>query len=273
VPLLDVSLGIRNYEDMGIGHFWALDQVRLHLVAWRLPDGNILARATFCGTWAVVPGSETPQSFGSVLCPLCSPASTFYSLRQQATACGRLEGVEDFFFPSDAEIRAQPVIVSSQPLAPPVIQEPCRCPFDVLDHNAVCQCPSTGAIAGHLVSRAPMPGCGGVARDKCRKCSLGIPPRPPLCFDAQGTFADLLLPAADQRGTARFSDFVQGFFTRPFGTSSPLFRFEYLLDCQVLWEDSTAAVFGDVFIGPNHCPQRVPSNPSGGSLAGRGLIK
>jgi hypothetical protein len=73
---------------------------------------------------------------------------------------------------------------------------------------------------------------------------------------------DLLLQQATlQLGTIRAFDLLQAFLSGP-PQGDGAFRFEYFFNRQLLWEDETNQVFGDVAIGSNGCPQRVASNPA-----------
>ena len=56
-PVLDVEVFLKNYEDMGLSSYWAIDQLRIRITANTTPDGNILALAKIRGRWFVVPGA------------------------------------------------------------------------------------------------------------------------------------------------------------------------------------------------------------------------
>lgn len=284
-PLLDVILYIKNYEDQGIGHFWAIDSLCVRIKAYRMPDRSIFTHAEIIGKWFVIPGTLSPQSSTVSFCTTCTP----YSINQQAASCGNIKAFEDFYFTPSTLIQ-EPNFTSSVPSKPVIILS------DTI--------PKIRRIS---------------------KCTTKeIVPRTFL-LDLQGSFSDILLPASSQLGTARIAELVQAFFTTPFPSSSPLFKFQYFapsccppitdpITCQglennicgselnkqstnslkttypillaqdltsllttpptlipsrdefcksdkLLWYDSTDQIFGDVAIGVNGCPRVVPSNP------------
>ena len=78
-------------------------------------------------------------------------------------------------------------------------------------------------------------------------------------LNANGTYADTLLPVGSQFGTIRAYEIVQAFFSQPFQVE--LFDYKYSFDNHLLWYDATTAIFGDVYLNTNGCPQSVPSQP------------
>lgn len=224
VKIADIRLNVFNYEDMGIGHFWAIDTLKIRLIAYQTPDSNIFATAIICGIWQVPTGATSPQSTTIKFCSACTP----YTFVQQAPACGTIRAFEDFFFPAGTQVRAVPQF-PTVPGVPPVIVTPC-CPRKRKSKKCVKSCQPCvnlnmqGTVADLLLQTTP-PQVGTLR----------------ISDIVQAFFTQ---PFAASSPTFKF-----------------LYYFGKGPQKQLLWVDETNQIFGDAAIGTNGCPQRVPSNP------------
>lgn len=103
--ILDITLDVTNYEDLGSNGYWALGDYKLRLKAKVMPDNRVFLRGRYEGVWRTIPGAPTPESLD----------------RQRGKAKGKFIGTIEYIFPAGTQINCRPSFPTTPPIPAPKV--------------------------------------------------------------------------------------------------------------------------------------------------------
>ena len=222
--LARIVLDVKNYEALNatLSSQWALEDIKIEVVAQVLPDDNVFVVANVDGKWRVPRGALTPQSSTTVFCKDRKECKA-YTLKQEAAGKGVIKANEQFFFPKGTKPVLCPTFTPSSPSSPLV---------------TVLRAHSSPSACGDTVCSAYELDVGGTLQDLLlpgakQKGTIHITELVEQLFDKPSN-------------NNSFSNFQFSYYSR---------------SGKLLWVNSSNASFGDVYIGEDGKPATVPSNP------------